>query len=457
MITLSHHPQCNLMANSMAGSNLAIIMELRMFLNSICSDSIKRSRYVYHLHDFSRNRILNFQTLVLFLLHAVKRSLNVELMYFFESLSLCGSCTKQAFSKQRRKLKACFFHDWNQQFIQSFYDHYYGQYCCWKGFRLLAVDGSSVALPSTPEIKEAYGCVHNHTSTEVPMARICVLHDVLNGIVLQGGLHAWEKSERDSFLPILQTQDLNDSLLLFDRGYPSYWFIWQLLNKHTHFVIRAQSNANKAIQIFQESKQTDTIIQLPISYKSLKKMRAMGIHVSQKDTIKIRLVKVVLSTGETEVLITNLYDRKLYPPKELKEVYNLRWGIETYYGYIKEELQLGQFSGISPLCIEQDFAANLFLFNLQSLIEKQCKPTLEAISKKRKYSYKVNKNISWASLKYRVVKLFMLPDPIYILRELEILFCRYIEPVRTRRNYPRTKKTVTCLKHHTLTNYKRAI
>jgi len=61
--------------------------------------------------------------------------------------------------------------------------------------------------------------------------------------------------------------------------------------------------------------------------------------------------------------------------QELKEVYHLRWGIETCYGYMKEELRLGEFSGIRQICIEQDFAANLLLFNLQSLIEKQTERT----------------------------------------------------------------------------------
>lgn len=456
MIILSYHPKYNLMANSMAGSNLAIIMELKMFLKSISSDSVKRSNYVYHTHSFTRKRILCFDTLVLFLLHTIKKSLTAELMLFFDHLSF-PSCTKQAFSKQRRKLKACFFDDWNRQLAESFYRHYQGQYFRWKGFRLLAVDGSTVALPSTQEIKEAYGCSQNQTSKEVPMARICVLYDVLNQIALQGCLYPWGKSERDSFLPILQAQNLSDSLLLFDRGYPSYWFIWQLLKKDTHFIIRAQSNANKVIQTFIESQKTDIITQLFPSCKSLKKMKSMNMPVSAKDALVVRLVKVVLSSGEIEVLITNLFDNKLFSPKDLKEVYNLRWGIETYYGYIKEELQLGQFSGTSPVCIEQDFAANLFFFNLQSLIEKQCKPTLEAISKKRKYKYKVNKNSSWASLKYRVVELFLQSEPINILKELEILFCRYIEPIRPGRKYPRIKKTVTSIKNYTLTNYKRAI
>lgn len=445
------------MKRSMAAANLAIIMELRAFLDSICTDSVLRAKYIYGAGDFSRKRILSFGTLVLFLVHTVKRSLNVELLGFFENISQTSACTKQAFSKQRRKLKALFFDDWNQKLITSFYSHYRDKYARWKGFRLLAVDGSTVPLPHTEVIKEMYGYVVNKTSTQTPMARICVLYDVLNEIAIQGLLHSYHRGERDGFLPILGHQKLSDSLLLFDRGYLSYWFIHLLLNKQAHFVIRAQSNAGTVIESFLKGSERDIITELYPSDKSKKKLLSLGVKISREDAIKVRLVKILLSTGETEVLVTNLYDKKLYPLRALKEVYNLRWGIETYYGYLKEELQLGVFSGTNPVCIQQDFAANLFLFNLQSIIQKQCEPTLEEISTGRKYRQKVNKNISWAALKYRVVRLFINQEPACILKQLESLFCRYTEPIRPNRKYPRTRKTVTSVKHHTLTNYKRAI
>jgi hypothetical protein len=169
------------------------------------------------------------------------------------------------------------------------------------------------------------------------------------------------------------------------------------------------------------------------------------------------MVKVLLDTGETEILITNLHNTSAYTTEDLKEVYHLRCGIETFYGYIQEELQLRQFSGIRSICIEQDFAANLFLFNLQSLIAKQTESYVEAVNRKRKHTYKVNKNISWGSLKGRVVKLFMEEDSNKVLVELQKLFERYLEPVRPNRKYPRIKRRMPTGKFYTITNYKRAI
>ena len=216
-------------------------------------------------------------------------------------------------------------------------------------------------------------------------------------------------------------------------------------------------NGNNAVKSFLAGEQDDIIIEMRPPYASRVKLKNLGVNISKEKTIKLRLVKFVLDSGQVEILITNLYDAKLYPMEDLKYLYNLRWGIETYYGYIKQELQLGQFSGLAPICIEQDFAANLFLFNMQSLIEKQCTTFVESVNEQRVHKYKVNKNISWASLKHRVVKLFLTKNPIRLLNKLQELFCNYLEPVRPGRKYPRGKRRTPNTKHYTLTNYKRAI
>ncbi len=443
------------MEKSMTASNVQIINDLKKFLEEISQDSRKRLKYVISAQDFSRKRLLTFQLLVLLLLNALKRSLSIELMSFFDYFSSHTPCSKQAFSKQRRKLKAEFFNDWNQELITSFYSH--SDYSTWKGFNLLAIDGSSVILPDTKEMRSKYGYTTGKTENGSCVARICTLYDVQNQLALKGLLHSYFVSEEAVVLDVLKDENLQHSLLLFDRGYLSYWLIYELLQRDTHFVIRAACNANNLIKNFLASKEEDITLDFYPPYSSLKKLRDTGLNISKNTAVKIRLVKVLLETGETEVLVTNLYETDIYTVEDLGEIYHLRWGIETYYGYIKEELQLGVFSGISPICIEQDFAANLFLFNLQSVIEKQCKPYVEKIGNKRKYKYKVNKNVSWASLKYRVVKLFIEKKPEHVLLELETLFCRYLEPIRPKRKYIRQKKRKPNAKNYTLTNYKRAM
>lgn len=117
-----------------------------------------------------------------------------------------------------------------------------------------------------------------------------------------------------------------------------------------------------------------------------------------------------------------------------------------------------QFSGHRVICIQQDYADGLFVANLQSLIEKQCEPYLQKINTKRKYDYRINRNVSWASLKHNVVKLFLQNKPEEIVSQLQKAFERNIEPVRPGRHNPRVKKAKRLNgKCQTFTNYKRAI
>ena len=440
----------------MADSNIRIITELKHFLEETSQMQSKKATYSLSPKDFTRTRKLDFKTLSLLILHSLKRSLSVELHDFFGHIGK-ESCTKQAFSEQRSKLKPSFLEDWNNLLVESFYAHYASAAKKWKGMLLWSIDGSTTPLPNSEELREKFGCPGSRQGQSNPAARICVLYDVLNQISIKGFLHPYAESEENVVLDVLEGSELSQSLLLFDRGYPSYWLMHRLINKQSHFVMRVQSNANNTVKAFIDSDLSDITVDIYPSYKSMSKLSQMGIGITRATPIKVRYVKAILDTGEIEVLATNLYDPSLYTIADLKEVYFLRWGIETFYGYVKEELQLGQFSGIRDICIRQDFAANLFLFNLQSLIEKQCEHHIEKVSNTRKYKYKVNKNISWASMKYRVVKLFLFQNTNSILIELQLLFESHLEPIRPGRKFLRTRKGRPNCKHYTLTNYKRAL
>jgi hypothetical protein len=115
------------------------------------------------------------------------------------------------------------------------------------------------------------------------------------------------------------------------------------------------------------------------------------------------------------------------------------------------------FSGHRVVCIEQDYAAGLFVANLQSIIEKQCDQEVKEISASRCYEYKINRNVSWASLK-NILKLFIQSNNSFeILMELQHLFIKNIEPIRPGRHPPRPLPKRKRGKYQTFTNYRRAI
>ncbi len=76
-----------------------------------------------------------------------------------------------------------------------------------------------------------------------------------------------------------------------------------------------------------------------------------------------------LSEEVTEVLVTNIYDEKI-TPIEFKELYFLRWGVESKYKELKSSIKIEEFSGTKPIAIEQDFYASIYLSMIGSLIKK---------------------------------------------------------------------------------------
>lgn len=442
----------------MVEANLKIIKELKIFLSVVSQCPEIRRLVTQKESDFSRERKLTLERIVGIIINLPKRSLSIELQEFFNSIGQMNGCTKGAFSLQRGKLDPLFFQVWNKWLVDFFY-FYYGDHAKrWRGFRVQAVDGSTAYLLNQKEVVDYFGTHANQHSTR-PLARIMQIQDVLNDITVWGDIYPIKEAEQ-TIMANQVSRLYEDSLTLFDRGFAGYPLLYLLMNEETprHFVMRCRVGFNKETKQFIRSTKNSKIIELSPNSSAIKTLYQHGYIITPETKIKVRMVKLTLPTGEQEILLTNLYDSKLYSIADLQYLYSLRWGIETTYGKQKNQQQMEQFSGHRVICIQQDYAAGLFAANLQSLVEKQCEGYLEKISRSRKYRYKVNRNVSWASLKHNIVKLFLLYDPVNILQLLQKDFERNIEPIRPGRQYPRVRKAKRLTgKYQTFTNYKRAI
>src|SRR5665213_3114546 len=136
----------------MLGSNLKIIRELKDFLLLISQDPKLLSIFSTVPNGFTRKRKLHFERLVLFIAKLCKKTLDVEIEGFFEDMQIPDRCSVSAFSQQRMKLSPMFYSIWNKLLCASFYYYYGGNIKRWKGYRLIAGDGSNVSLVCTPAL-----------------------------------------------------------------------------------------------------------------------------------------------------------------------------------------------------------------------------------------------------------------------------------------------------------------
>ena len=163
----------------------------------------------------------------------------------------------------------------------------------------------------------------------------------------------------------------------------------------------------------------------------------------QNGTITCRLLKIVLKTGETEILCTSLTDIEKYPHEEFDPLYHLRWNEEEAYKLLKSRIEVEDFSGKTARAVKQDFHAKIFLLSLCAIyahpIEERVKAEYKA-DENRKYDQKINRTNAISITLDIIIPVFVRKQYDRALRSFDKIVSETREIIRPDRNIPRKKK-----------------
>jgi Transposase DDE domain len=363
--------------------------------------------------DFSRNCLINFEFLVIFILNLIRRSLQSELNSFSKIID-ARPISKQAFSAARKKLQPSVFLELNKHLIAEYYTD--NEFQTFYGYRLLVVDGTTLQLPEGDSISEKYGGCSNQKGRNMSMARVSHAFDPFNALTLNAIMSPYAVSEQamifDHIRTLLPLNNVKD-LYLLDRGYPSITLIFFLIANNKDFVMRSGLGWLSAVKQVLTSGKNDQIIEIcprMLIGDKRKEFQKLLPDVCLKKRIKIRVLIIELCTGEKEILVTSLLGQQEFNHSIFKGLYHLRWDGEENYKFHKVRIEIENFSGKSPLAIEQDFHATVFTANIRALLAEEAQGELEELPQKQlKYDYKINKNISLSILKDEIVKVLFNP------------------------------------------------
>ena len=370
---------------------------------------------------FTRERKLPQSRLILFLLRKIYRGAQLELDTYYEQLGCEESTvTKQALSKARKNL--------DYRAIKHFADMSAETACqiddprLYKGMRLCATDGTSMALENAPELCEKYGTRGYGSCATTGL--MSMLYDPLNDIILDAQMLRGACDERTpiaAHLEQLKKISQVPPLLLFDRGYPSNELMLLLNGQGYKFLMRCSSGYR---QDFNEATSGDWF-----------QIRIKAHHCS------IRVIKVVLSSGETELLLTNL-EQQLLPCEEAGALYFQRWAIEEKFKLLKARLELEAFSGRSEQTMFQDIYAGIYIANLVALMKRAIDEDIAAndANKTLRYSRHANQSRIIAKLRDRFVRCFLLESDIersLLLQSIYDDVARFPQSIRPDRSVPR--------------------
>jgi hypothetical protein len=326
------------------------------------------------------------------MLGSFKRSTQSALRSFFAAIGKNVTVKQQSFSEARKKIRVEAFIELYQVTVSEMLAQFRKT---WNGYRLCAIDGSKISLPSDKVLADYFGTMGKNGSA--PTAQGSVLYDILNDIVYDARiepltyderlLSEWHLNSFESFADPLEKR-----LIIYDRGYPSFDLIRKHENDGLYYVMRVRKNFNKGID-----SQT-----APDGYVWL----AQG-----DERIHVRVLKFPLDSGETETLITNVMDKRL-GVKAFKKLYFMRWPIETKYDVVKNKLQLENFSSRTVEGVQQDFFAAMLLANVAATAAHDAQFDVDDArrGKANKYDYKVNINETIGVLKDRFVIALTIDD-----------------------------------------------
>lgn len=354
--------------------------------------------------------------------------------------------TASAYSQARYKLKHTAFIELNRKaVVEAMYRD--ADFLTFWGYRILAVDGSKLRLPDSDSVYKEFGTIAYSNGKQAeeggkhPYALASVLFDVLNRVSLDAVLGRADAYEVDLAVAHLFWTRQGD-LLVLDRNYPSYRWLGELTRRDRAFVIRCSAASfGVARKILKGEGADSQIVTLTPCAEQAPIIRSLGL----PETLTVRFVRVRLSTGEWEVLVTSLLDEALYPSAGFLELYYLRWGVETFYGLIKTRLGLENFSGTGAEAVRQDFHSTVYLCGLESLLTDSAQAQLDA--KETSQPQKVNRAVSFNAIKNEALSLLLLSDLEFkpLLAKLTALFLTNPCSERNQRNPPRLNSSAKIL------------
>lgn len=381
-------------------------------------------------HVFTRNRKMPFAIALYFMLDMLKTTLQTRLNVFFNHYGGGEPMSQQAFSK----LRANFDHSPFEKVVRTLVkQEYSGEFPLplWKGYHLFGVDGSYLQLPRFEELSREFGV---RGGGDCPSAGISVLFDVLHGwdldpIITDACMN--ERTQCVNHINFLSRELPNvaaKTILLLDRGYPSKDLFEKLQSAGLKFVARAKSGFAKGVDC-----------------------APMGISTATlANGVSIRVIKFALSDGAIETLATNLFD---LPAEDFPELYALRWGIETMYFRLKQELCVEKFSGKTANSIRQDFWASMVLLNSVAVFQHEADEAVRERQSRKplKHEYRARTSDLIVTLRDRFIFAGLCGHPVISAWETKDVIktlARVVSPVRPGRSFPRCPKPFLAVNHN---------
>lgn len=405
---------------------------------------------------FTRRRKMPINLLIDSLIARKGRTLKMELWEFARETNAPCPISVPGYLKQREKLNPLALLDLALHHAHCIYDD--EDYTSYEEMLLISIDGSTANVPTNDATIERYGNASSHGKDQAVLG-ISAAYDVLNRQIVSATINRGGFDERAQVYKHLEV--LPDVIgkrpfaLIMDRGYPSFSLMADLHDANIMYIMRCQSNFMNAE--FRQASEAggDLEVDVEMSYARLQTIKRTNESsyeaLKDRPPFPVRCALVDIGGTKPEKIITNI-PIDLLSADQLKEIYHMRWGVETCFQMLKDKLQMENFTGTRPLLIEQDIYASIYVLNVAFDMANDADATIQKSNERSSYIHEmtINRGFAIGLLKEEAIHLILADDDERerimdsIINELG----RHLVPIRPERHYSREG-----LNHHRANKY----
>jgi hypothetical protein len=340
---------------------------------------------------------------------------SMEIRQFFHEINKVEISIQDYFAR-RQHLNYKAFEVLNTDYLQDFYGG--KEPCFWKGYIVLAIDGSGVEISNSEENRETFGVAKTERGATVARASLSCVNDVLNQYILDIQVCRYQSSEivaaKNHIESIKKITGEHPVLIIFDRGYPSLEFINFLEKQGISYLIRLRESSYRKERSNMESDNEEVKIEHKCARISALKRKdpSAAQELIEKCFTKARIIETKIGKGKSGwAFITNLAGG--HSIEEIGRLYWKRWNIEKKFHTLKNKMKFESNTGKASIYVRQDFWAQVIIFNMVQDAIHSKEEELKEKSKQKKYKYemKMNENVAIGLLKEQFIRLMIEDNP----------------------------------------------
>lgn len=337
------------------------LLWVREMIAASSEDSIKTKS-----EDFTRKRKIGLKNTLVQILCSDRGSMESQILAMEKRTGMVR-VSRAAMAASRAKVRPGFIKDLFDSSAASFLERNANHMPLFRGYRLLAVDGSKIAVRPDCDEAESFCKCNNEKSKYGRQYEISSLFDVLNHYILNVAVSRRcdeHKMAREQ-MEWLASNRKEPVIVVFDRGYPDAKILAYMAERGIYFVIRLSTTTFRKEQKMLGEDSGDIVttrVWNPTNTNYYRDDEEFREYLLGHPT-EVRLVRFTVGKGTVETLATNLSKAEMVAD-DLRTIYHLRWEVETAFRDAKQRFFLNRMTGKKIESMRLDLWASLLCANL---------------------------------------------------------------------------------------------